>query len=308
MASGVSKASGIDYAWTHVPIKALQNYGADFVCRYVSNDPAKDESLAEANALAAAGIWSVLVYETTARRASGSVSDGISDATKALARCRALNVPADRPVYFAVDYDANPADVVNYFRGVLSVLGEKRTGVYAGYKVVKYLFDHGLIGWAWQTYAWSDGKWDSRAQLQQYKNDIKVGGVDCDADRATAEDYGQWKPGISPAHTPTPTEDEDDEMHGGILFNGSQAVTPISLPKGKYRTIGFIADNGLQNLPPAQLRVAIHQGGDNWHVETVTVDSKKGQTVVTFPDQKNADGISVRREDGGNVFVAYECS
>lgn len=97
-------------------------------------------------------------------------------------------------------------------------------------------------------------------------------------------------------------------MSYGQLAEGHQAITPISLPRGKYKTIGFIADNGLQTLPPAQLRVAIHQGGGNWHVEQVTVDSAKGQAVIVFPDVASTDGISVRREDAGDVHVAWEVS
>jgi hypothetical protein len=311
MAKGLSKVTGIDYAWEHVPITALVKWGATFVCRYISNDSAKDESLGEAQALANAGIWSVLVFETTARRAATGYASGVVDAKAALRRRAELHVPADRPIYFAVDYDASGSEVMGYFRGVRSVLGD-RTGVYAGYKVVKALLDAKLVKWAWQTYAWSGGRWDSRAQLQQYHNDISVGGVGCDADRATTEDYGQWKPGISPNANPTPTPDptseEDNDMPTGPINNGHQAITPISLPKGRYKTIGFIADNGLQGLPPARLRVAVHQGGGTWHTEVVAVDSHKGQTVVHFPNVANTDGISVRREDDGNVLVSYEVS
>jgi hypothetical protein len=101
---------------------------------------------------------------------------------------------------------------------------------------------------------------------------------------------------------------EDDEMPTGLLSDGPQAITPISLPKGRYKTIGFIADNGLQGLPPAQVRVAIHQGGGSWHTEHVSVDSAKGQTVITFPAPATTDGISVRREDGGTVHISYEVS
>src|SRR5262249_20698214 len=55
------------------------------------------------------------------------------------------------------------------------------------------LFDDGKITWGWQTYAWSGGQWDSRAQLRQTQNEL--GGGDLDADEAMTSDYGQWRPG-----------------------------------------------------------------------------------------------------------------
>jgi hypothetical protein len=97
-------------------------------------------------------------------------------------------------------------------------------------------------------------------------------------------------------------------MPYGQLAEGQGAITPISLPKGRYKAVGFIADNGLQKLPPATLRVAVNHGGASWHLSTVTVDSHKGQTVVTFTDPGNTAGISVRREDAGDVHVAWEVS
>ncbi len=109
------------------------------------------------------------------------------------------------------------------------------------------------------------------------------------------------------AAIPTPAQ-EDEDMPYGQLAEGQGAITPISLPKGRYKTIGFICDNGLQKLPPAKLRVAIHQGNGVWKIYTPTVDSAKGQAVVTFPTPATTDGISVRREDAGNVHVAWEVS
>ncbi|MDX6427944.1 MAG: hypothetical protein QOE54_310 [Streptosporangiaceae bacterium] len=101
---------------------------------------------------------------------------------------------------------------------------------------------------------------------------------------------------------------EDDDLPGGRLNEGPQAVTPIALPKGRYKTVGFVCDNALQGKPPALLRVATGTGAGTWQSEQVTVDSTQGQTVVTFPDAGNTVGLSVRREDDGDVAVAWEVS
>jgi len=100
-------------------------------------------------------------------------------------------------------YDADPTDVVAYFQGVASVIGLARTGVYGGYKVVKYLLDHGYVKWAWQTGAWSGNRWDPRANIRQLIATRTIGGVACDVNTAYTTDYGQWMPG----KTPLPEDD-----------------------------------------------------------------------------------------------------
>jgi len=309
-------AEGVDYAWGRPGASALKAAGKTFAARYLSHSTSgKNLTHAEAVALSNAGIWLVVVWETGANRALDGHTAGAQDARDALAQAKACGMPNDRPIYFAVDFDASSGQktaILNYFRGVASVIGTARTGMYGGYYPIKWAFDAGVIHWGWQTYAWSGGRWDSRAQLRQYSNDHVIGGVGLDYDRSTKSDYGQWKVGSSPNVTPAPpapsSNTEEDDMPNGMLLDGANAVTPISLPKGRYKTIGFIADNGLEKMPPAKLRVAIHQGGGSWHLEEVTVDSAKGQAVVTFPNQAATDGISVRREDDGTLHVAYEVS
>jgi hypothetical protein len=215
-------------------------------------------------------------------------------------------------LFFAVDFDASGGQegaISAYLDGAASVLGEAGTGVYGGFNVVKHALDHGHCKWAWQTYAWSGGQWDGRAQLRQYSNDHIIGGVGLDYDESKTADFGQWRIGWTPAAapTPTPTPNTEDDMPTGQLADGKDAVTPIALPKGRYKTIGFTADNGLEGLDPPKLRVAVHRKA-GWHVEGVTVDSAKGQTVVTFDDAATTDGVSVRREDAGLCGVAYEVS
>ena len=76
------------------------------------------------------------------------------------------------------------------------MLGRSRTGAYGGYWVIKRLFDAHKIAWGWQTYAWSGGNWDSRAQLRQIQNGIDNGNED--KDEAVAADFGQWGANAAP--------------------------------------------------------------------------------------------------------------
>jgi hypothetical protein len=275
----------------------------------LSNDPSKNLSKAEAKTLSDAGIWIVVIWETTANRALSGHAGGVADATEAAKQATACGMPSGRPIYFAVDWDATSGQqgTINaYLDGAASVIGRSRVGLYAGYGPIKRAFDAKKITFGWQTYAWSGGRWDSRAHLQQYLNNQQINGVGVDYDRAAHDDYGQWRVGVTPG--PVPQPQQEDDMPYGQLAEGPKAITPVSLPKGRYKSIGFIADNGLQNLPAAKLRVAVNHGGNAWKVDTVTVDSAKGQTVVTFTDPGNTAGISVRREDDGAVHVAYEVS
>jgi hypothetical protein len=193
---------GLDYAWSKPSIAALHQAGAKFACRYLSHDATgKSLTRSEANALTAAGIWIVVVWETTANRALSGQAGGVADARAANAQAQACGMPEDRPVYFAVDWDASgaqQAQINAYLNGASSVLGLDRVGMYGGVGPIRRAFDAEMIRWGWQTYAWSGGQWDARAQLQQYKNGVNVGGADCDYDRAVVDDYGQWKVGESP--------------------------------------------------------------------------------------------------------------
>jgi len=193
---------GLDYAWSKPSVSAMQSLNVKFVCRYLSYDTSgKNLTKAEAQALSNAGIWCVVVWETTANRALSGRSGGRDDALSAQHQATACGMPDDRPIYFAVDFDATAAqqDTIHaYIDGAASVLGRDRVGMYAGYGPIRRAFDAGKIAFGWQTYAWSGGKWDARAQIQQYRNGVTVGGADCDYDRAMYSDYGQWKVGESP--------------------------------------------------------------------------------------------------------------
>jgi len=191
---------GIDYAWHHrVDTDALRENGATFVVRYVSHDETKNLSAAEAQLLSDAGLDLAVVWESTACRARDGRAAGAVDARAAASQAKACGMPSNRPVYFAVDFDAGDPDlplVVDYLHGAATVLGTTRVGVYGGYRVVGHCLDRAVARFAWQTYAWSAGRRDPRAQLFQHRNGVVIGGLSCDRDTAFAADFGQWR-----AHT-----------------------------------------------------------------------------------------------------------
>jgi hypothetical protein len=193
-------ARGVDYSFTRRAASDLRAAGYTFAARYLAYQP-NDKVLlpAEATSLHQGGIGIVLNWEQTDTDPLQGFNTGVAHAREALRQANVLGAPSNRPIYFSVDFDATPgqqAAINSYFDGVISVIGIARTGAYGGYWVIKRLFDAGKIRWGWQTYAWSGGNWDSRAQLRQVQNGVNCDARDtarqCDIDDAMAADFGQW--------------------------------------------------------------------------------------------------------------------
>jgi hypothetical protein len=217
---------GVDHAWGRPSIAALKAAKVLFVCRYLSHDTTgKNLTRAEAQKLTDAGLWIVVVWETTADRALSGRAGGVADAQAAAAQAKACGMPADRPIYFAVDWDASTAQqgtIDGYLDGAASVIGRERVGIYGGYGPVQRAMDGGHAAWGWQTYAWSGGRWHGPAQLQQYSNDHVIGGVGLDYDRGVHDDYGQWMIGESPMALSA----ADLESIRKIVWEADKALAP----------------------------------------------------------------------------------
>lgn len=234
---------GMDAAAAVSPAVARQ-LGAQFVARYLAPYPAQAWKLItpdELRALRDAGIPVVFNWESNGTPGDGW-DTGVDAAQQAQAllndRATALGDPsvAQAPVIFTfADVDvaqANIPTLIAAHRGAASVLGLGRCGGYGGISAIAALFDAGAITYGWQTYAWSGGRWDPRAQLRQCANSLSDG-VSHDYDEAWADDYGQWpRPTqAAPAATPTATPGVDvtpDELRQAIRdVLGEQAPSRV---------------------------------------------------------------------------------
>lgn len=190
---------GLDYAWERPDPQALWAAGYHFAIRYLSRDTTgKNLTAAEAQTLRAAGLSIVLNWEYVANAALGGFIQGHDDAVEAATQRAQVGAPNTVPVYFSVDFNASQAQmptVMSYLAGCVNVLGHDGVGVYGSFAVVQRAMDANVCRWAWQTYAWSNGAWDQRAQLRQIRNGVPFNGVSIDQDESTTVDFGQWSVG-----------------------------------------------------------------------------------------------------------------
>lgn len=232
-------ARGIDYAWQHPNPQAIKDAGFDFVVRYYSRDPSKNLTRAEADALAAVGLWIVGNWEYYANDALGGYAAGVANAKLARQLADACGQPANRPIYESDDWDVTPEQepvITDYLRGWDSVIGVGEVGEYAGFYPLRVQRDAGVTSWEWQPRAWSGGQWEGRVNIRQ-TGTAMVGGVQVDVNEAWTADYGQWQPGRLPetaGGSMTLTTEQEDQLlndthnvYVGTFFGGvSCGLTP----------------------------------------------------------------------------------
>lgn len=233
---------GVDYSFSRPTATRLKAAGKHFAVRYLSTDtPSAHGKIlfrGEADALADAGIWIVSNWEFDVGDWHGGFSAGVEFAREAARQHTAAGGPAGRPIYFSVDADVTATQlagpITQYFKGIISVIGLDRTGVYGGINAVEYLATHHLASWFWQTYAWSGGRWSTHNNAEQYDNGVTVAGATVDLDRAKGPDYGQWQPGKLPAETRSSfMAGLSDKQQADLFFTLMNAPNPNDTADGR---------------------------------------------------------------------------
>jgi hypothetical protein len=213
----------IDFAERRIAPDQIKSAGYAGVVNYVSesrpgaNFGAKPLTREYADALRAAGLHIVSNFQYGKPGWPNAPSDftrgfdgGVADARTALRIHAAAGGSGSAPIFFSVDDDIN-ADIwnnvaVNWFRGINSVLGTERTGIYGHAQACGWSINDNVIGhsstaghrWAWQTRSWSHGQREAAAVLyQEVVNTASnpgplLGGINVDVDEVLAVDFGQW--------------------------------------------------------------------------------------------------------------------
>jgi hypothetical protein len=213
----------IDFAEKRIAPEEIKAAGYAGVVNYVSDErpgahfEAKPITREYADSLRAVGLHIVSNFQYGKPGWPASPSDltrghdgGVADAQRAMQLHAAAGGPNTAPIFFSVDddIDANTWNTlaVEWFRGINSVLGVGRTGIYGHYNACGWAIRDGVIGtssspghrWAWQTRSWSHGQRESMAVLyQEIVNSPSnpgplLGGINVDVDEVLADDYGQW--------------------------------------------------------------------------------------------------------------------
>lgn len=212
-------SEGFDYSFSRPDPACLAKTG-DFVVRYVGT-PQSGKNLTpnEKARLEAVGLSLVGVYETTQGFMVSTYHNGAMAGIAVQDDYKRFGVRGDRPCYFALDID--PAglsasawlQVQAFLDGAASILGRQRLGIYGGFAAIDRLVPT-LCPFGWQTYAWSHGKFSSKAQLYQYANSVTMCGGAVDKCKSFKPDFGQWD--YTPSVPVTPGEVKEKMF----LFSG----------------------------------------------------------------------------------------
>jgi hypothetical protein len=185
---------GLDYSAARLSGAAIKQAGYDFVIRYVGT-PGRTKNITafEYADLTAAGVAVALVYEDQAQDALRGYPAGEAAARAARADADSIGFPADRPIYFAVDWVATWAEmpaIIDYLSGAAGALGVGRVGVYGFQATIQAAMVGRAARWFWQCGARS--ALVPGTHLYQHNNDnTTVSGITCDVNDALAPDFGQ---------------------------------------------------------------------------------------------------------------------
>jgi len=212
----------IDFAERRVPPDEIKAAGYDGVVNYVSESrpgadfEAKPITRPYADALRAAGLHIVSNFQygkpgwSAPSDFTRGYDGGVADAQTALRLHAAAGGAGSAPIFFSVDdnidLDTWNGPALDWFRGINSVLGVARTGIYGHSQACTWAIKDDVIGhsssaghrWAWQTRSWSNGQREPAAVLyQEIVNTAAnpgplLGGIHVDVDEVLAVDFGQW--------------------------------------------------------------------------------------------------------------------
>ncbi|MCD8358722.1 MAG: DUF1906 domain-containing protein [Oscillospiraceae bacterium] len=214
---------GIDTATplTAATASAVKAAGYAFAGRYLvpASGTLKWKALTapEAKRISDAGLRLLTVWETSADRVLGGATAGAADGAQAYTCAKAIDMPTDGIIYFAVDYEATDAQmdtIAAYLQAARAQTEEYEIGVYGSYRVVEAMAARGVCKGFWQCLAWSYGQRSDALTVYQGEFNRTVGGVSVDIDDCPDMDAaGIWD------YTSKNSIEEDDIMTGEEIYN-----------------------------------------------------------------------------------------
>jgi len=279
---------GVDYSrtananWSQLAADLKAN-GKHFVGRYAVNDKSPNGrgiTGEEYRAMRAAGLDVFLYWQTTTNWMLGGYAAGVAGAVNAQNNITEAGIPADTPVYFACDFDAEPHQqpiIDDCLRGAASVLGADRVGLYAGYYPLMRAMQNGSAKWLCQTTAWSGGQRLPQAHLYQYEYNQYYGGTNCDDVRAYAENFGQARE--------TPVEPAEPVKPKPTVPWDHTDIGPQRMPNGRV-ALAFVGEvHAKRNVP---IRYNIEPGKAK--PEDVFRSLEKGKSAIIRGSYRSETG------------------
>lgn len=198
----------LDYSFARPSPAAIKAAGYSGVMRYLSVDNPQTHgkiiTSTEVDALHAAGLSVGLVWEYTAGRAGEGGAAGQSDVRAAENAAMGLGYPRSLPIFYAVDYGADPNAVLPYFQGINSV-AVYPVGAYGSAAVVSSVMSAFSADYGWQTSAWSNDVVLPNAHLYQRLRATVAQPVPGTDEDVVLHAFPMWDANVNPpvvAHPP----------------------------------------------------------------------------------------------------------
>ncbi|WP_086852406.1 glycoside hydrolase domain-containing protein, partial [Amycolatopsis kentuckyensis] len=221
--------TALDYSAGRPTAAAVRAAGHVGVVRYAGTPGrVKNITKAEFQDMDRNGVGVALVFEDSIGDALKGRPRGVTAAQAIVADAAAIGFPTSRPLYFAVDQDITTQmpTVLEYFRGIDSVLGGRPVGVYGEADVLDAVIGAGLASYGWQTTGWSRGRAAKVRHLFQTTQQPYVGGTQVDINNILAADWGQHN------------AQEDDMPSPAELLNAE--LIPNQVYKGKNDSLATL--------------------------------------------------------------------
>jgi hypothetical protein len=149
---------GVDYSFGRPDPAALAAAGVKVVCRYIAGNSTKPITIAERDALWAAGLGIVLNWEASASDPLLGASKGLSHGDQAQTGADALGYPDSMPIIVSVDFGVTSqmtSSVIAYMKAFAS-RNRRRLWVYGGTTIGDRLIAEGICDRIWQA---KSGSW-----------------------------------------------------------------------------------------------------------------------------------------------------
>ena len=182
-------------------IPRVKAQGFSFIARYYSYNANKNLTPSEARTVSAAGLDLVAIWEAAGDHISNfTTKQGEKDAAEALRLAQLIGQPEGSGIYFAVDFDPKPAQIITavlpYFLAVNRGIGGKyRVGNYGSGLVCSTLREAKLseLFMLGAARGWQGTKTFTGAHLQQALPTNPGLGIQVDPDLALNADFGQFR-------------------------------------------------------------------------------------------------------------------